>query len=219
MHLFTHIRPSMQGQSGMPGNAYADGMLEHDQDVGEAAEDAGRPGDQRQHDRGVHHGRRPEPVLLAGCGDDAFPEREGHRLGRWRSGCRRWCAWPGHIKPGTTLRGIFSALDWFPTLLAAAGDATVKQRAAARRQLQRQHVQGSPRRLQPAAVAHGPGRLERAESIFAYFNDDAELVSYRYGPWKADVQGAGVCRWIRGVVPAIRDVPDAEAVQPAHGSV
>src|SRR5262252_4128207 len=26
MHLFTHVRPSMQGQSGMPGNEYADGM-------------------------------------------------------------------------------------------------------------------------------------------------------------------------------------------------
>ncbi|WP_207888778.1 sulfatase-like hydrolase/transferase, partial [Pseudomonas sp. 30_B] len=34
MHAFTHIRESMQGQSGMPGNEYADGMLEHDGDVG-----------------------------------------------------------------------------------------------------------------------------------------------------------------------------------------
>src|SRR5271170_6475687 len=34
MHVFTHIRPSMLGQSGMPGNDYADGMIEHDQDVG-----------------------------------------------------------------------------------------------------------------------------------------------------------------------------------------
>ncbi|MGH8078733.1 MAG: sulfatase-like hydrolase/transferase, partial [Lysobacter sp.] len=34
MHLFTHVRESMRGQSGMPGNEYADGMLEHDGDVG-----------------------------------------------------------------------------------------------------------------------------------------------------------------------------------------
>ncbi|MEI4914014.1 sulfatase-like hydrolase/transferase, partial [Klebsiella pneumoniae] len=34
MHAFTHVRPSMQGQSGMPGNEYADGMIEHDGDVG-----------------------------------------------------------------------------------------------------------------------------------------------------------------------------------------
>lgn len=34
MHSFTHVRPSMIGQSGMPGNEYADGMIEHDMDVG-----------------------------------------------------------------------------------------------------------------------------------------------------------------------------------------
>jgi arylsulfatase A-like enzyme len=34
MHVFTHVRPSMIGQSGMVGNEYADGMVEHDMDVG-----------------------------------------------------------------------------------------------------------------------------------------------------------------------------------------
>ena len=34
MHLYTHVRPSMRGQSGMPDNEYADGMIEHDGDVG-----------------------------------------------------------------------------------------------------------------------------------------------------------------------------------------
>ena len=34
MHVFTHVRESMRGQSGMPGNEYADGMIEHDGDVG-----------------------------------------------------------------------------------------------------------------------------------------------------------------------------------------
>ena len=30
--------------------------------------------------------------------------------------------WPGKIKPGSVQNGIFSGLDWFPTLLAAAGN-------------------------------------------------------------------------------------------------
>jgi arylsulfatase len=30
--------------------------------------------------------------------------------------------WPGHVKPGTVENGIFSGLDWFPTLMAAAGN-------------------------------------------------------------------------------------------------
>jgi arylsulfatase A-like enzyme len=33
--------------------------------------------------------------------------------------------WPGHIKPGTVENGIFSGLDWFPTLVAAAGNANI----------------------------------------------------------------------------------------------
>jgi arylsulfatase A-like enzyme len=34
MHVFTHVRPEFAGKSGLPGNEYADGMWEHDQDVG-----------------------------------------------------------------------------------------------------------------------------------------------------------------------------------------
>ena len=33
--------------------------------------------------------------------------------------------WPGHIKPGSVENGIFSGLDWFPTLTAAAGNADI----------------------------------------------------------------------------------------------
>ena len=33
--------------------------------------------------------------------------------------------WPGHIKPGSVENGIFSGLDWFPTLCAAAGNPEI----------------------------------------------------------------------------------------------
>jgi arylsulfatase len=33
--------------------------------------------------------------------------------------------WPGKIKPGSVENGIFSSLDWFPTLLAAAGNPNI----------------------------------------------------------------------------------------------
>ena len=33
--------------------------------------------------------------------------------------------WPGHITPGSVENGIFSGLDWFPTLAAAAGNPNV----------------------------------------------------------------------------------------------
>jgi arylsulfatase len=33
--------------------------------------------------------------------------------------------WPGTVKPGTIENGIFSGLDWFPTLVAAAGNPNI----------------------------------------------------------------------------------------------
>jgi arylsulfatase len=33
--------------------------------------------------------------------------------------------WPGKVKPGTVENGIFSGLDWFPTLMAAAGNPDI----------------------------------------------------------------------------------------------
>jgi arylsulfatase len=33
--------------------------------------------------------------------------------------------WPGHVKPGSVENGIFSSLDWFPTLVAAAGNPNI----------------------------------------------------------------------------------------------
>ena len=35
--------------------------------------------------------------------------------------------WPGKIKPGTVENGIFSGLDWLPTLVAAAGNPNITQ--------------------------------------------------------------------------------------------
>ncbi len=71
-HL-THIRPEYHGKSGMPGNDYADGMWEHDQDVGKLAEAARRSGNREGHDRDLHHRQRPEHVQLARCSDDSIP--------------------------------------------------------------------------------------------------------------------------------------------------
>jgi arylsulfatase len=33
--------------------------------------------------------------------------------------------WPGQVKPGSVENGIFSGLDWFPTLMAAAGNPNI----------------------------------------------------------------------------------------------
>jgi arylsulfatase A-like enzyme len=47
----------------------------------------------------------------------------GGKLTTWEGGMRAPLVvrWPGHIKPGTVYNGIFSALDWVPTLVNIAG--------------------------------------------------------------------------------------------------
>ena len=81
MHLRTHVRPSMRGQSGMPDNVYADGMIEHDGDVGKllkALDDLGIANDTLLV---YYHRQRAAYELLAGRGHDPLQEREGHELG------------------------------------------------------------------------------------------------------------------------------------------
>jgi arylsulfatase len=43
--------------------------------------------------------------------------------------------WPGQVKPGTVENGIISGLDWFPTLLAAAGNPNITDQLLAGVQL------------------------------------------------------------------------------------
>jgi arylsulfatase len=39
--------------------------------------------------------------------------------------CPAMVRWPGHVPAGKVENGIFSGLDWFPTLVAAAGDPNI----------------------------------------------------------------------------------------------
>src|SRR5262245_60276135 len=52
---------------------------------------------------------------------------KGQKGTSYEGGFRAPCIvrWPNKVKPGTVQNGIMSALDWFPTLLAAAGDGDI----------------------------------------------------------------------------------------------
>ena len=71
------------------------------------------------------HRQRRRSVHLAGWRHDAVqrPPRARSIEGGFRVPCI--VRWPGHIKPGTVENGIFSGLDWFPTLCAAAGNPNI----------------------------------------------------------------------------------------------
>ncbi len=92
--------------------------------------------------------------------------------------------WPGKIKAGQISNEIFSGLDWFPTLLAAAGDTTIKDQllkgsAIGGKQF-KVHLDGYNQ------LDYLTGQTKEGERTeFAYFNDDAILVAFRHENWKA----------------------------------
>jgi arylsulfatase A-like enzyme len=87
--------------------------------------------------------------------------------------------WPGHIKSGEVSNELFSGLDWFPTLLAAAGDTDIKQRL-----LKGASIGGKTFKVHLDGYNQLPyltGQQERgARDEFFYFDDDGRLVAMRF---------------------------------------
>ena len=183
MHLFTHVRPSMVGQSKMPGNYYADGMIEHDGHVGKLLKAVD--------DLGI--GNNTIVVYTTDNGPNRFtwPDAatspfRNEKDSNWEGAFRvpAMVRWPGKIPAGKVTREMFSGLDWFPTLLAAAGDADIKQRLLKGTDIGgktfKVHIDGYNQL--PLLTGQQPNS---ARKEFAYFNDDGVLVAYRLDDWKA----------------------------------
>ncbi|WP_370467979.1 arylsulfatase [Nitrospira sp. KM1] len=182
MHVFTHVRESMKGQSGMLGNEYADGMIEMDNNVGKLLKtlDEMKISDHTivvfTTDNGPNQWSWP---------DAATTPFRSEKDTNWEGAFRvpAMVRWPGHIKAGDVSNELFSGLDWFPTLLAAAGDTTIKERLL-------RGVEGGGKRYK--VHLDGYDQLEfltgkskkSARNEFVYFNDDGDLVAFRYKDWK-----------------------------------
>ena len=182
MHAFTHVRESMRGQSGMPGNEYADGMIEHDGDVGKllkAVDDLGIANNTivvYSTDNGPNQWSWP---------DAATTQFRSEKDTNWEGAFRvpAMIRWPGRIKAGEISNDIVSGLDWFPTLLAAAGDTNIKDRLLTDANIGgktfKVHLDGYNQL--PYLTGQQP---KSARTEFYYFNDDGNVVAYRYNDWK-----------------------------------
>ncbi len=184
MHLFTHVRESMRGQSGMQGNEYADGMVEHDGDVGKllkALDDLGITDNTivvYTTDNGPNQFSWP---------DAATTPFRSEKDTNWEGAFRvpAMVKWPGHIQPGQISNQMMAGLDWFPTLLAAAGDPDIKNRLlngwqpAGSTTTFKNHLDGYNQ------LDYLTGKSDKsARSDFYYFDDDGDLVATRYDDWK-----------------------------------
>jgi arylsulfatase A-like enzyme len=182
MHLFTHVRPSMQGQSGMPGNEYADGMIEHDGDVGKLLKALD---DLKITDNTIVLYTTDNGPNQFSWPDAATTPFRSEKDTNWEGAFRvpAMIRWPGHIKPGSVSTQMMSGLDWFPTLLAAAGDTNITDRllkgASIGGKTFKNHLDGY--NFMPYLTGQSK---EGPRHEFYYFNDDGLLVAMRYNDWK-----------------------------------
>ena len=91
--------------------------------------------------------------------------------------------WPGHIKAGSTLNGIVSHIDMFPTLLAAAGNPDVTAQLLAgctvNGQAYNVHLDGYNQ------IDYLTGKAkESPRQAIVYFSDDGDVIAVRIGDWK-----------------------------------
>jgi arylsulfatase len=180
MHVWTRLSPEWDGKTGH--GLYADGMAQHDRDVGlvlDKLEELGIADNTivvYSTDNGAEKFTWPDGGTI--------PFR-GEKGTTWEGGFRvpAMVRWPGTVEPGTVVNDIFSHEDWVPTLMSAAGDPEIKEklkkgghRAAGKKF--RTHLDGYD---QTAVLAgRGPGKRDE---IF-YFDAGGNLNAVRYRSWK-----------------------------------
>ncbi|MGH7680835.1 MAG: arylsulfatase [Candidatus Eiseniibacteriota bacterium] len=183
MHFRTHVRAEHRDKPGPTARTeYADGMIEHDAVVGailKKLDDLGIADNTivlYTTDNGPHMNSWP---------DAAMTPFRSEKNTNWEGAFRVPCMirWPGHIQAGAVSNEIVSGLDWFPTLLAAAGDTAVVSKL-----LKGYSVGGKVHKLHLDGYNQLPyltgAQPKGARQSFFYFNDDGDLVGLRYANWK-----------------------------------
>ncbi len=182
MHLKTHVKPESVGQSGQFMGPYADAMIDHDKNVGSVLTALNKAGLDENTiviyttDNGPHMNSWPD------AGMTFF---RGEKNTNWEGAFRvpAMIRWPGHIPAGSVDNSIVSALDWFPTLVAAAGEADIKEKLLKGYKIGKKdykvHLDGY--NLLPYLSAKEQKNPRR--EIF-YFSDDGDLLALRMDNFK-----------------------------------
>jgi arylsulfatase A-like enzyme len=179
MHIFTHLKPEYVGKTGL--GIYADGMVEHDSQVGELLAKLKELGLDDNTIVMYSTDNGSESFSWPDGGTTMF---RGEKNTQWEGGYRVPCLikWPGVIKPGTVINNIGSHEDMLPTLLAAAGDTTVTADLLKGQKIgdmtYKVHIDGYD--LMPALKGEGAW----PHKAFIYWTDDGSVAALRYNNWK-----------------------------------
>jgi arylsulfatase A-like enzyme len=179
MHVWTHLKPESKGKTGL--GVYADGMVEHDAMVGQLLAKLDELGIADNTIVMYSTDNGAEVFTWPDGGTTMFA---GEKATQWEGGFRVPTAirWPGVIKPGTVNNEIAAHEDMLATLLAAAGDSTVKEDLLEGKKVgdmtYKVHLDGY--NLLPALK----GEAEWPREEFLYWTDDGNVAALRYNNWK-----------------------------------
>ncbi len=181
MHIYTHLKPDVEGKTGL--GFYADGMVEHDGHVGQLLK---LLEDLKIDQNTIVIYTTDNGAMKCTWPDAGASPFKGEKNTNWEGGFRVPCVarWPGHFKPGTVINEIFSAEDWFPTLIAAVGgDTNIREKlpkgVQAGNKTFKVHIDGYNQ------LPLLTGQTDKgARNEFYYFSDDGELIGMRMGKYK-----------------------------------
>ncbi len=189
MHYFTHIGPKWDGKSKL--NFYADGMLQHDDHVGQILNKIDQLGIADNTiviyttDNGPHFNEWP---------DAAVTPFRSEKNTNWEGGWRvpAIIRWPGKIPKDKVVNEIVSSLDWLPTLMAAAGEPDIKQKLLNGYKGEKRnfnvHLDGF--NLLPFLTEEKKVALNQYDETnwprrsFYYWSDDGDLIALRHDRYK-----------------------------------
>ncbi len=182
MHFRTHPKPESVGQAGRWLGPYPDVMIDHDKNVGTILKKLDELG--ISDDTIVFYSTDNGPHINSWPDSGMTPFRN-EKNSNWEGAYRvpAMVRWPGKIKPGTVSNTIMSHLDWFPTLLAAAGIPDIKEKLLAGYK-----VENKPYKVHLDGYNFLPYLSQKEQKgprqEFFYFSDDGDLTGLRYDNWK-----------------------------------
>ena len=179
MHIFTHLKAESEGKTGL--GIYADGMVEHDAHVGQLL---AKLKELKIEDNTIVMYSTDNGAETFTWPDGGTTMFRGEKNTNWEGGYRvpTVIKWPGVIKPGTVINDIAAHEDMLSTLVAAAGDANVKEEL-----LKGANIGGRDYKVHLDGYDLGPalrGEAEWPRKEFLYWTDDGSVAALRYNNWK-----------------------------------